>query len=443
MKTKIFFITLFAFAFLLSACQTVADSSSTNSEGATATANSSENTQDDVQEAAVETQIKKREHNGPIVLHNGLVITATGAEPIPNGAVVVENGLITAVGPEAEIEFPEGAWLIDVEGRAILPGLIDARASGLSNHLDLDEGQIESIGRIVYLDSALQSGVTTLRDAALGRMMAQEIADLRAALEAHGNTVPTLVLTGPFIAHRDGSAMERYPKQNIGVASTEEARETAAHLIEAGVDQIGFVQSITQESHLETRDGLPPILSQVQLEAIVEVAHGQDKWVLGQAVFPEEAEMALAAGVDQLMSWPSRAVPMPDDLIQSLVDDAVPVLSGFNVTPPQEGDVRRFLDAGGTLVFGTYAPNSGPMDSPYREFQVMLIFGMTPMEMIQSATANAARALELDDQIGTLETGKKADIIVVNGDPLQEFRIMREVIYVVKGGDLVVQPAGE
>jgi imidazolonepropionase-like amidohydrolase len=221
----------------------------------------------------------------------------------------------------------------------------------------------------------------------------------------------------------------------------DEAQETAAQLIQAGVDQIGFVQSVTQEAGNGSHDGLPPTLSDDQLGAIVEVAHQNGVWVTGQAVFPDEAKIILDAGVDELANWPSQAIPIPDDLLQTLVSRSTPVVSGFNVLPPQEGDIRRFLDAGGMLVFGTYAPNSGSIHKPYREFQVMSLNDMTPMEMIQSATANAAYAVGLGDAVGTLEVGKQADVIVVDGDPFEDFRVMREeMVYVVKGGELVVQP---
>lgn len=378
--------------------------------------------------------------SGLLVLHNGTVVTGTGEEPIPNSAVVIENGLITAVGPEAEVTFPEGAIAIDVEGRTILPGLIDARASDLLNQLEIAEGQLTNVALEVFLRNALKGGVTTVRATGWQWEKQQDVAGLRSALAAQGNTVPRIIVAGTTLAHKNGSAVDTYSHSTVGVTTVDESRQTSERLIELGVDQIGFILSVTQEAHLGTHEGLPPTLSLPQLEAIVEVAHSQGKRVAGQAVFPSEAEMALAAGVDELLTWPSRALPIPDDLIQALVARSVPVVSGFNITPPQEGDVRRFLDAGGMLVFGTYAPNSGPLGEPYREFQVMAINGMTPMEMIESATANAAYAVGLRDAVGTLEVGKQADIIVVDGDPFEDFRVMREVVYVIKGGDLVVQP---
>ncbi|MDX1523191.1 MAG: amidohydrolase family protein, partial [Anaerolineae bacterium] len=96
----------------------------------------------------------------------------------------------------------------------------------------------------------------------------------------------------------------------------------------------------------------------------------------------------------------------------------------------------------GTLVFGTYAPNARPLSSPGFEFRVMALMGMTPMEMIEAATVNAAHAIGLGDTVGTLEPGKQADIIVVAGDLFDDFDAIRDVLYVVKGGELVVGPEG-
>ncbi len=172
----------------------------------------------------------------------------------------------------------------------------------------------------------------------------------------------------------------------------------------------------------------------------METAHARDTLVVGQALFPEEALVAIKAGVDELTAWPSLTQPLPDDLLEAIVSQSIPVVSGFSVGMPQEGDVRRFLDAGGTLVFGTFAPNSNA--KPDHEFEMMLLNRMTPMEMIQSATRNAAHAVGLGDEVGTLEVGKQADIIVVDGNPFKDdfVSVFRKVIYVVNNGEIVIQP---
>ena len=161
---------------------------------------------------------------------------------------------------------------------------------------------------------------------------------------------------------------------------------------------------------------------------------------MGQAIFADEALTSVNAGVDELLSWPTPTEPMPEELIQVIVTQSVPVVSGFSAAAPQEGDLRRFLDEGGTLVYGTLAPNTG--GTPVSEFRIMETRGMTPVEMIQSATANAAKVLEMEDKIGTLEVGKQADIIVLEGNPLEDnfLTTIGHVVYVVKNGELVVKP---
>lgn len=376
----------------------------------------------------------------PIVFRNGLVVTATGEDPIPGGVLVIENELITAVGPESGVTIPDDAIVIDLEGRTILPGLIDARASALLKSLFLEDGQIDPIYAKTYLGGPLKTGVTTLRATGWTWEEMQKTPELRTALEAYGNTIPTVVIAGASLAHSEGPAFTKYyPDQTVGVGTVEEARQRTRELIKLGADQVNFLMS-SGPSLGESPEEREPVLTLEMMNAIVETAHAQDKLVVGQALFPEEAFTAIEAGVDELTSWPSLTQPLPDDLLEVIVSNAIPVLSGFSVGRPQEGDVRRFLDAGGTLVFGSFAPNSGA--NPSREFGMMVLEAMTPMEMIQSATVNAANAVGLGDEIGTLEVGKQADIIVVDGNPFEDsfHSVFRDVIYVVKNGEIVIQP---
>ena len=263
---------------------------------------------------------------------------------------------------------------------------------------------------------------------------------LRTALESHGNTVPSILISRTSLAHVESSAYTiYYSHDTVGVGTVEEARQITDKIIELGADQVNFVMTVgpAMFDPLEARKS---VLTLEQLNAIVETAHDQDTLVVGQALFPEEAFVSIEAGVDQLTAWPAITEPMSNELLTAIVSHSVPVLSGFSVGTPFEGDVRRFLDAGGTLVFGTFAPHSGA--TPPNEFRLMELHGMTPMEMIQSATVNAADALEIGELVGTLGVGKQADIIVVDGDLLKDGFVttIGKVVYVVKNGELVVQP---
>ena len=376
-----------------------------------------------------------------IVIHNGQLFTATGEDPIPNGAIVIENGVIVAVGPEADVDVPDGATVIDAAGGTIMPGLIDARASVLMNKLKVDDGEIDVVGLQFYLFPTLQAGVTTVRATGWDIKTRPDLQEFREALAAHGNTVPTVVVAG-LLTHAEGNVFEIYPDDNIGVVTLEEAQQATEALIQAGADQIGFLQAIPPDRRAENTADLRTGLSVEQQAAVVEIAHEQGLRVIAQTAFPEDAVVAVAAGVDEIISWPHgfSDEPLSDDLIQALVDNEIPMLTGFTVgvIRPYEDDVRRFIDAGGTVVFGTFAPNSGPI-APDGEMNLMLRVGqMTPAEILMAATANAADAVGLGDQIGTLEIGKHADIIIVNGNPFENLRAMRNVVTVIKAGEMVV-----
>jgi imidazolonepropionase-like amidohydrolase len=381
----------------------------------------------------------------PLVLTNGMLVTATGEDPFPNGTIVVKDGIITEIGLESEIEIPEGAEVIDVDGRTIMPGLIDARASDLLNRLELDEDGQLTVSAKYYLENPLKQGMTTMRATGWDWEKQQNIDSMRAALENLGNTAPTIIIAGTSLTHGEGAAYTLYyPDQLVGVVTPEETRQTTERLLELGVDQISLVMTLTKDPRADAPDPSDLTLTPEQLEAIVEVAHSHGKRVLAQTIFQEDAETVLAAGVDELIAWPVQQVPLSDDLIETLVDREIPVLTGFSVSQirPQPGDVRRFLDAGGTLVYGTFAPNSG--GTPEGETRLMSILGdLTPAEILQAATVNAAEALELGDVIGTLEVGKQADMIVLDGNPLEDIRAYRNVVYVVKNGELVVGPEEE
>lgn len=332
-----------------------------------------------------------------LVFRNGLVITATEADPIPNGVVVVENGLITAVGPESDITIPEDSNIIDLEGKTILPGLIDARASDLLGRLQLEDDEVNSVPVSIYLMGPLETRVTTLRATGWTWDEMQKTPELKKALEKYGNTIPTVFVAGATLTHSEGPAYTKYyPDQTVGVGTAEEARQKTEEIIKLGADQVSFLMS-SGPSLNESLEERSPVLTLEMLTAIVETAHAQDKLVIGQALFPEEALTSIDAGVDELMAWPSLTEPLPDELLQKIISHSIPVISGFSVGAPQKGDVRRFLDAGGNLVYGTFSPNSGA--KPITESRIMELHGMTPMEMIRSATVNAASVLGLGDVV--------------------------------------------
>jgi len=385
---------------------------------------------------------------GVLVVRNGTVIDGTGAGPLPNGLVAIQDGRIIAVGTEAQFQIPQDAQVIDAQGGTILPGFIDAHT-----HIFESAGTTQAV-----LNRWLRAGVTTVRD--LGSRYGKDapslsIAAFKQRLAAYGNTVPTIVIAGPIMTAPGG-----YPVPMLGrgsvleVANAEEARQEAERLLADGADEI----KITVES------GGPqqpfPALTLEQVKAITEVAHRQGTRVSAHIMRPQDAQVAIDGGVDDL-AHKVLFGEMPDELIQQMVSRDVWLVPTLVVEDEMADDllgltdeqmkefleimqdgVRRYLAAGGKVAMGSDfgATERIPQGMPLPELQRMVEFGMTPMQVIVAATSHAAQVCNLGDRLGTLEVGKQGDVIVVRDNPLEEIEAMGEVIVVIKNGEVIVQP---
>ncbi len=290
----------------------------------------------------------------PLVIVNGVLIDGTGTDPIPDAVVIVDQGIIVAVGPAAGVDVPEEATVVNAQGGTILPGIIDVRASDLLNVLRVTEGQIDKFDLEIHLVRALQAGLTTVRATGWDMRRNPDVAEMRAALAAQGNAIPRVVFVGPLLTRTGGVMHHIYPDQAIGVDTVAEASEATEALIADGIEQIGILLPIPAAGRAASGDEPWPSLTLEQLQAIVQTAHAHDVPVIAQAAFPEDAALAVAAGVDQIPSWPVTNERLPDDLITLLVDNAIPIMTGYTVraVKPHQGDARRFLDAGGTIALG-------------------------------------------------------------------------------------------
>lgn len=374
----------------------------------------------------------------PLAIVNGLLIDGTGAEPVPDAALVIEQGLIAAVGPREQIDIPENAIVVDARGGAILPGFIDAHTHVL-DALQAEGGPISDVNRTVYLTMPLEAGITTVRDVGSQYNSGEEIELLRSQLHQYGNGAPRLLMTGPLLSATGNWARTTFQSQSQvpPIDTPEDARSATEALLAAGVDQI--------KVFADPGPGEPtPTLSEQQLTAIVEAAHAQGVWVTSHSASTEVLQ-ALASGVDELAHWPPTSrpgfppEPLPDGLLSQMIEAEVPVVSTFNVTKPTKAELRQFLDSGGMIAMGSDAPPALPMVRFTRELDLMLQFGMTPMEVIVASTANSAYVLGLSEQLGTLEPGKIADVIVAAGNPLADMAAMQDVTVVIRGGQLVHQ----
>jgi imidazolonepropionase-like amidohydrolase len=400
----------------------------------------------------------------PLVIRNGTVIDGTGAEPIPDGIVIIEGERIVAVGPEADIAVPSAAQVIDAEGGTILPGMIDSH--------------VHTAWSPEVRRRFLEVGVTTVCD--LGSPI--EHMDDFEEDTWNGEPVARGFRAGPIVTAPGGlpDAVLR-ADLNYEVGMPEEARRGVIDLVGRGADAI---KVYLQET---VGDQLYPMLSEAVLKAVVDEAHARGVLVRAHVTDLPLVPMALDAGVDVV-----EHVPKPDlseeGLVRELQGSDDPAADLFNLIVVAEYDsllprlaqqgvvmvptlaiawgrwygsqeatpgqrvladgaleiVRRFHSAGGVIALGTdYNENFRP-DMVLRETQLLHAAGLTPMEVIEAATKHAARVCGHGEDLGTLEVGKLADILIVDGDPVADLGALEGVVIVVKGGVVAYGiPAGE
>lgn len=393
------------------------------------------------------------------VIGNGTVIDGAGNPAIPDGIVVIQGDRILAVGPSAEFRIREGTRFIDAEGGAVLPGIINTH---------VHHGAPAEIRR-----SFLIEGVTSVCD--LGSDLSEMDEFLLEAAEE--GPAARGIRAGPIVTAPGGYPDGVYRTHiNYEVTTPQEGREGVADLASRGADLI----KIAVDPSWNREDPLPT-LSLETVRAIVEEAHAHGLLVRAHLIQPPHMDLAIDAGVDviehlAMPRWPSREeenkVMAGEDPVGLFFDrwapdyqprlekmaaqgtDMVPTVSALigdfytkDDPTPREAwvvdvildIVRRFHDAGGTVAVGNDFNNrNGTERLPLLEIEMFLKAGLSPLEVIRTATGNAAKVCGREADLGTLEAGKLADIIILSGDPLTDLvDALGRVEMVMKGGVIV------
>jgi imidazolonepropionase-like amidohydrolase len=364
-----------------------------------------------------------------ILIWDGTLFDGTGSDPVPDGAVLVENGRIAAAGPLAHISVPTGVTRVDARGGTILPGVIDA-------HVHIST---ELLAGNDSLTAWLASGVTTLQDMGVPDGKTATIRDLLASVPARP---PRVQLAGPMITSVGGYPIGR-PYAFIGhaVANADEARGTVEDLIDRqGVSLI----KVAVESGFDADYDEPgwTVLSPEEIRAITDEAHKRGKLVAAHVTGPNELRVAMEAGVDIASHAP--ITPTPDDVLREAANRGMIMISTVQCWMADEQrhaamaavNAARFHQLGGRLAIGTdypFVPNSMPL----AEFDWLSKAGMSSRDLIYAATHDSAAAIGRSADLGTLEPGKIADLIVVRGDPIKDWHAMSDVRLVMLDGALV------
>jgi len=405
-------------------------------------------------------------HSATLAIVGATLIDGTGAAPVPDSAVVIHNGQIIAAGPRTKVKIPKDANVVDAKGKFLLPGLWDMHA-----HFE----QVE------WGPIYLAAGVTTVRDC--GNEF-EFIKAVRDAIAQNRGLGPRLLLAGVV----DGSGPMAL---GVGRVDTpDQARMWVDRYHDAGFQQMKIyssvkleeVKAVADEAHrfgMTVTGHVPEGLNAYQ---VIEAGQDQINHLhyiadIMHAPFPKDMNRMdrMKATADLNLDSPeaTKAVSFlkehhtvvdptlalfelfgattakPPSSFEPGVEKIAPELAQAltDVGPPSErseiGDkvfskslaiVAALHRAGIPIVAGT--DQSVPGYSLHREIELYAQAGFTPMEAIQAATIVPARAMGLEKESGTIEKGKRGDLILLTADPLADIHNTRAVEYVITNGTM-------
>src|SRR5580700_781758 len=405
-------------------------------------------------------------HAEKIALVGGTLIDGTGREPIPDSVVVIEKGRIVDAGPKSRVKIPGGAQKIDTRGKTILPGLWDMHA-----HFE----QVE------WGPIYLAAGATTVRDC--GNEF-EFITAVRDAVANGRGLGPRLLLagivdgTGPLalgVARVDTPEQakmwtDRYHDagfQQMKIYSSVQLEElkivadeahrlgmtvtghipeglTAYQGIDAGMDMINHIEYVDDIM----RAPLPASasrLDRLKAEGDFDINSPEAKKAVaflvehGTVIDPTLAlfELYSASSERPVATFEPGVAKIAPELTEVLSFDAppTPVTSLIQKATQKGIEVVGVLHrAGVPIVAGT--DQAVPGHSLHREIELYVQAGFTPMEAIQAATIVPARAMGIDKEVGTVETGKRGDVIILGANPLESIHNIRKVEFVVTNGTM-------
>ncbi len=404
---------------------------------------------------------------GPRVVLAGRLVDAAAGEVLTDRALVIRGDRIEDVVPASAA--PAGADTIDLSTRTVLPGLIDCHAH-LIGELDSGRGYADLIQRssaeealtgVVNARDTLRAGFTTVRD--VGTFHAFTDLALRNAIDAGALPGPRMMCAGAYVTRPGGGGditglppgAEVPAGLRVGVSSgPDQVRANVRRILEAGAD---FIKVIATGAVLTSgTDPGQPEMSEEELEAAVEEAGARGTHVAAHAHGAEGAKRAIRAGARSI----EHACLIDDETIDLMVEHGTYLVAdmfdgdwmlqegprlGYSdevlrktemTNDAQRENFAKAVKAGVRIAFGT---DSGiyphGMNAKNLDFHVR--FGQTPIEAIRSATVVSAELLGWDDRVGSLRPGRYADLVAVDGDPLDDVTILEDVPFVMKGGEVV------
>lgn len=403
------------------------------------------------------------------LMKNATLIDGNGGEPLSDAAVLVQDDKIEAVGQEADMpKIAEDVKIIDAEGGYILPGLIDSHVHMMMQSKDMRKTMAEPFSlkfynAIQYMRRTLDTGITTVRDAGFTDAGVKEAVE-RGLVQGPRMQVSINPLTTTG-GHGDSwmrsgvdTTSPSYPGMPGGICDgVEEVRKKVREMLRAGADNIkvhatGGVMSPTDHPDFAQ-------FSEEELRVMVEEASfRKDRKVMAHAQGNVGIKNAVRAGVRSIehgIDLDEEAISMMKERgtylvltllapVSVLESDEMPdhaIEKSKEVAETHRHSVARAYEAGVNIAMGTDA-GVMPHGTNLRELQLMCDIGMSPMEAIVATTKTAAECLRWEDRLGTVESGKLADLIVTKTNPLADIQSLEDetnITYVMKNGGFVKQ----
>ena len=401
------------------------------------------------------------------VIKAGRLVNPRTGTVLSNQVIMIEGDRVKAVGPASEVMqgLPAGTKIIDLGGATVLPGLIDCHTHVTSQPENFYEDIFrkspidEATTSHIYAKRTLDAGFTTIRNVGADNYI--DFA-LRNAINAGKLPGPRLLASGPALSatggHGDLNGMSPYIRfeGNIGgIADGVDAiRKKVRENVKYGADVIKILATAGVLSE-EEAVGLPQYTLD-EMKATVDEAAVWGKRTAAHAHGTEGIKLAIRAGVTSI----EHASFVDDEGIKLALehgtwlvfdiynDDYIMAEYGRLGYPQkildkeklvgrtQRENFTKALKAGCKMAFGTDA-GIYPHGWNAKQFHTMVVWGMTPMQSIQSATTTAADLLGWNTKVGQLAPGFYADLIAVKGDPLADITVLEHVDLVMKGGELV------
>jgi imidazolonepropionase-like amidohydrolase len=386
------------------------------------------------------------------VLINARVLTCVGDEVIEPGFVEIENGKIKAVGAMADLG-DSGAQVIDCAGMTVMPGMMNSHAHlawdgvhDLARQSMDDDPQISAYKSAANMLKSLRAGITLVRDLGMNKtnLFAKQ------AVEQGIFPGPRLLVTGEAIIQTGGHTYWCCRE----ASGADEMRRAVREQVKGGAD---LIKIMACHDTLEFTDA--------ELEAVIDETHRNGLTITAHATYNECIKRVAQFGVDCVEHGGS----MDDETIALLIDRKIPIVTTFAPLVMQADEViaRKFnipewkieerkkavanpsrytglvnaARAGVPIAFGTDAgsPAVGhEVVAPELKFMVKVGVVADNYAALRSATSVAARVSRIEDRLGTLEAGKQADVIVIDGNPLEDLDALNRVQMALIGGKKMI-----